>query len=106
VEPSRAARAGYLVACVAGILLSTAIFVQPTITLAADDNAVVTASGPVVLRGTRPVSPTPAPSPKAVSERNPAPAPYMGFVPYPVSGSGWDTGYSTNGLSYTPGVTQ
>ena len=93
-----------------GLLLTMAIFAQPTTAAAADptggDENAGSASGLVVLRGTRPVSATPAQSPKAARERNQAPAPYMGFVPYPVSGSGWDTGYSTNGLSYTPGVTE
>jgi hypothetical protein len=91
-------------------LLSIAIFVQPKIVVAADavggDDNTAGASGAVILRGTRPVTPTPPTSPKAANERNRTAAPNMGFLPAPLSGSGWDTGYSTEGLSYTPGVTQ
>jgi hypothetical protein len=54
--------------------------------------------GPLVLQGTRPVTPAAAESP---NERN-RPPPYMGFVPAPYFGSGWNTQYDWGGLSYTP----
>jgi len=108
VEPFHAQKACRRLAGLTALLLSMAVLMEPTIAAAADASGgdAAAAAGPVVLRGTRPVSPTPEQSPKAANERNQTPAPYMGFVPAPLTGSGWDTEYNTNGLSYTPGVSQ
>jgi hypothetical protein len=117
VEPSRAKEATYRIAFLTGLLLSMAMLLQPTIATADDgDAATVTiprpstdtglrepsSSGLLVIRGTRPVSPTAARSPNARNERNPIPASYGGFQPVPLYGSGWNTDYNLNGLDYTP----
>ena len=111
VKPSRAA---YHVALLS-LLLSIVMFSEPTIAQAADGDTTTTvaipradtsaqaepsSNAPVVLRGTRPVTPAAAQAP-GVSNRAPPP-PYMGFVPAPLSGSGWNTEYNYNGLNYTP----
>jgi hypothetical protein len=105
-----AEKAGWRLGFLTGFVLSAAVLLQPPIAAAADakggndNNVAAAASVSVVLRGTRPVSATPAQSPRLARERNRAPSPYMGFQPAPLSGSGWDTGYSTDGLSYTSGA--
>ena len=78
MEPSRAKEATYRIAFLTGLLLSMAMLLQPTIATADDgDAATVTiprpstdtglrepsSSGLLVIRGTRPVSPTAARSP-------------------------------------------
>jgi len=95
-------------------LLGLAVVSQPITTKAADQSdanntGVVmrgsdpgglrepSSGGPLVLQGTRPVTPAAAESPN----RPPSP-PYMGFVPAPYFGSGWNTQYDFGGLSYTP----
>jgi len=112
VEPSRAEKARQRLAVLGAFLLGVAMLAQPTITVAADgDTATVampppasdtgvrepSSGGSVIIRGTRPVSPAAEQSP----ERNRTP-PYMGFQPAPVYGSGWNTEYNYNGLSYAP----
>ena len=109
VKPSRAA---YCLALLS-LLLSMAMLLEPTIAQAAESDTTTVAmpradtssqtepssNAPVVLRGTRPVTPAAAQEPN-VSNQAPPP-PYMGFVPAPY-GSGWNTEYNYNGLSYTP----
>jgi hypothetical protein len=117
VAPSRTEKATYRIAFLTGVLLSMAMLLQPTIATADDgDTATVTiprpstdtglrepsSGGLVVIRGTRPVSPTAARSPNARNERNPIPTSYGGFQPVPLYGSGWNTEYNSNGLDYTP----
>ena len=114
MEPSRADQARYRLAVLTGFLLSIAILAQPTIANAADGDTATVAmpspvshtglrepsiSGPVVIYGSRSVSPVAAQSPN-VSNRTPPP--YMGFQPAPLYGSGWNTEYNYNGLSYAP----
>lgn len=101
---------------VVSALLALAVLSQPITTKAADQgNASTTGAvmagpnpglrepssdGPVVLRGTRPVTPAAAEAP---NERNQSPSPpYMGFVPALYYGSGWNPDYDWGGLSYTP----
>ena len=116
MEPSRAEKARQRLAVLGAFLLGVAMLAQPTITVAADgDTATVampppasdtgvrepSSGGSVIIRGTRPVSPAAEQSPDLASERNRTP-PYMGFQPAPVYGSGWNTEYNYNGLSYAP----
>ena len=111
VKPSRAA---YRLALLS--LLSMAMLLRPTIAQAAEGDTTTTvaipradtssqtessSNAPVVLRGTRPVTPAAAQEPN-VSNQAPPP-PYMGLVPAPY-GSGWNTEYNYNGLNYTPNV--
>jgi hypothetical protein len=116
VEPSRAKEATYRIAFLTGLLLSMSMLFQPAIAAADDgDTATVTIprpstdtglrepsiTGPVVIHGTRPVSPAETQSPNVGSERTRATS-YRGFQPVPLYGSGWDTEYNSNGLDYTP----
>jgi len=113
VEPSRAEKARQRLPVLSAFLLSMTVLTQPTI---ADGDTTTTlampradagsqelsSGGPVILRGTRLVSPVTAEAPN-VSNQAPPPA-YMGFVPTPGYGSGWNTEYNHNGLNYTPTV--
>jgi len=116
VEPSRAEKARQRLAVLSAFLLGVAMLAQPTITVAADGDTTTVAmpppvsdtgfrepssGGSVIIRGTRPVSPAAEQSPDLASERNRTP-PYMGFQPAPLYGSGWNTEYNYNGLSYAP----
>jgi hypothetical protein len=70
-------------------------------TLVAAPGSEPSADAPVIVRGTRPVSPTPAQAPNVGSERNRTrPQPYMGFQPAPLIGSGWNTENNYNGLTH------
>ena len=115
MEPSRADKAVYRLGVLTAVLLSAAMLSQPTIATAADGDTATLAvpdpgsdtglrepsiSGPVVIHGTRPAGPEAVQSGN-VSNRAPPP-PYMGFQPAPPYGSGWNTEYNYNGLSYTP----
>ena len=115
MEPSRAKEARYRLAVLVAIL-SIAMLAHPTIANAADGDTTTVAmpppvsdtgfrepssGGSVIIRGTRPVSPAAEQSPDLASERNRTP-PYMGFQPAPLYGSGWNTEYNYNGLSYAP----
>ena len=111
MKPSRAAYCLGLLS----LLLSIVMLSEPTNAQAADGDTATTvaipradtsaqaepsSNAPVVLRGTRPVTPAAAEVPNV---RNQAPPPpYMGFVPAPLTGSGWNTEYNYNGLNYTP----
>jgi len=110
VKPSRAA---YRLALLS-LVLSMSMLMQPTIAQAAEGDTTTTvaipradtssqtepsSTAPVILRGTRPITPAAAQEPN-VSNQAPPP-PYMGLVPAPY-GSGWNTEYNYNGLSYTP----
>ena len=116
VEPSRTQRASYWLAFLTGLLLSMSMLLQPTVANAGDgDTPTVvvprpptdtgfrepSSGGSVIVRGTRPVSPAAKQSPDLASERNRTPT-YMGFQPAPLYGSGWNTEYNYNGLSYAP----
>ena len=106
MEPSRADKAVYRLGVLTAVLLSAAMLLQPTIAAAADDDTPTglrepSNGGPVVIHGTRPVSPAAAQSANANGERNRA-ASNSGFQQVPRYGSGWDTEYNSNGLSYTP----
>ena len=113
MEPSRVDKAVYRLGVLTAVLLSAAMLLQPTIAAAADGDTVTvtiprdtglrepSSSGPVVIHGTRPVSPAAAQSANANGERNRA-ASNSGFQQVPRYGSGWDTEYNSNGLSYTP----
>ena len=106
-------KAVYGLGVLTAVLLSAAMLSQPTIATAADGDTVTVTippdtglrepsnSGPVVIHGTRPVSPAAAQSANANGERNRA-ASNSGFQQVPRYGSGWDTEYNSNGLSYTP----
>src|SRR5437588_9819031 len=104
VKPSRVGKASYRLAFLTSLLLSMALLLQPTIAEGADGDTTTTlampranassqepSSGdPVILRGTRPVSPLAAEAPN-VGNQAPPPA-YTGFVPTPpLYGSGWST---------------
>ena len=116
MKPSRVGKASYRLAFLTSLLLSMALLLQPTIAEGADGDTTTTlampranassqepSSGdPVILRGTRPVSPVAAEAPN-VGNQAPPPA-YTGFVPTPLYGSGWNTEYNYNGLNYTPNV--
>jgi hypothetical protein len=114
VEPSRAEQARYRLTVLSAVLSMTSLS-QPTIADAADGDTATVAmpppisdtglrepsiSGPVVIYGSRPVSPAGSQSPN-VGNRAPPP-PYTGFQPALLYGSGWNTVYNLNGLSYTP----
>jgi hypothetical protein len=114
VEPSRADKAVYGLGVLTAVLLSAAMLSQPTIATAADGDTATVAvpdpgsdtglrepsiSGPVVIHGTRPAGPEAAQSPNM---RNQIPPPYLGFQRAHLYGSGWNTEYNSNGLSYTP----
>jgi hypothetical protein len=116
VEPSRGKEATYRITFLTGLLLSMAMLLQPAIAAVDDgDTATVTIpspgtdtglrepsiTGPVVIHGTRPVSPAGTQSPNVGSERTRATS-YRGFQPVPHYGSGWNTDYNFNGLDYTP----
>ena len=114
MKPSRVGKAAYRLALLTSLLLSMALLLQPTIADGADGDATTTlamprvdagsqepsSGGPVFLRGTRPVSPVAAQA-RNIGKQAPPP-PYMGFVPTPLYGSGWNTEYNYNGLNYTP----
>jgi hypothetical protein len=115
MKPSRPENGSYRLVLLTSLLVSVALLSQPTIAQTADGDTTTTvaipradtsaqaepsSNAPVVLRGTRPVTPAAAQAP-GVSNRA-APPPYMGFVPPPLSGSGWNTEYNYNGLNYTP----
>jgi hypothetical protein len=117
VAPSRTEKATYRIAFLTGVLVSMAMLLKPTIAAADDgDTATVTIPRPaadtglrepsssdlVIIRGTRPVSPTATQPRNGGSERDRAPVSYSGFQPVPLYGSGWDTEYNSNGLDYTP----
>ena len=116
MRPSRVERARQRLPVLGAFLLSMAMLAQPTIADGADGDTTTTlampradagsqelsSGGPVILRGTRLVSPVTAEAPNA-SNQAPPPA-YMGFVPTPRYGSGWNTEYNHNGLNYTPNV--
>ena len=116
MKPSRVGKASYRLAFLTSLLLSMALLLPPTIAEGADGDTTTTlampranassqepsSGGPVILRGTRPVSPVAAEAPN-VGNQAPPPA-YMGFVPTPLYGSGWNTEYNYNGLNYTPNV--
>ena len=114
MKPSRGEEGSYRLALLTSFLLSTTIALQPMIAQAADGDTAITvatpradtgsqeepsSNAPVVLCGTRPVTPAAAQVPN-VRNQTPTP-PYMGFVPAPY-GSGWNTEYNYNGLNYTP----
>jgi hypothetical protein len=112
VRPSRAGKASYRLAFLTSLLLSMALLLQPTIAHGADGDTTTTlampradaaqepsSGGPVILRGTRPVNRVAAEAPNGNQASAP---PYMGFVPRPLYGSGWNTEYNSNGLNYTP----
>ena len=114
MKPSRVGKAFYRLAFLTSLLLSMALLLQPTIADGADGDTTTTlampradagsqepsSGGPVVLRGTRPVSPIAAEAPNVGNQASLPP--YMGFVPRPLYGSGWNTEYNSEGLSYTP----
>ena len=116
MKPSRVGKASYRLAFLTSLLLSMALLLPPTIAEGADGDTTTTlampranassqepsSGGPVILRGTRPVSPVAAEAPN-VGNQAPPPA-YTGFVPTPLYGSGWNTEYNYNGLNYTPNV--
>jgi len=113
VESSRVGKASYRLALLTGLLLSMALLLQRTTADGADGDTTTTlamprgdagsqgpsSGGPVILRGTRPVSPVAAEAPNGNQASAP---PYMGFVPTPIYSSGWNTEYNYNGLNYTP----
>ena len=114
MESSRVEKASYRLALLTGLLLSMALLLQPTTADGADGDTTTTlamprgdagsqgpsSGGPVIVRGTRPVSPVAA---EASNVGNQAPPPlYTDFVPKPRYGTGWDTEYNYNGLNYTP----
>ena len=98
------------------VLLGLVVLAQPVPTNAADPgNANITgvvmpgsdpnlreptSGGPLVLRGTRPVTPAMAEAPN--EQNQPPPSPYMGWVPATQYFSGWNPDYDWGGLSYTP----
>ena len=114
MKSSRATIACYWLAWPTSIL-AIAMLAQPNIADAADRETPTVAvprltdtglrepsiNGPVVIYGTRSASPSGTQSRNVGSERNPA-ASNSGFQQVPVYGSGWDTEYNSNGLSYTP----
>ena len=116
MKPSRVGKASYRLAFLTSLLLSMALLLPPTIAEGADGDTTTTlampranassqepsSGGPVILRGTRPVSPLAAEAPN-VGNQAPPPA-YTGFVPTPLYGSGWSTEYNYNGLNYAPNV--
>ena len=116
MKPSRVGKASYRLALLTSLLFSMALLLQPTIADGADGDTTTTLSmprtdagsqepssgGPVILRGTRAVSPVAAEAPNIGNQASPLP--YMGFVPSPQYGSGWNTEYNYNGLNYTPNV--
>jgi hypothetical protein len=116
VNPSRSEQARTRLALLVAVLLGFVVVSQPVATKAADKGDAITtgvvmpgpdpslrepsSGGPVVLRGTRPVTP---PAAEAPNERNqPPPPPYMGWVPATQYFSGWSPEYDWGGLSYTP----
>jgi hypothetical protein len=116
VNPARSEQARSRLLVVSALLGLVAL-AQPLATKAADQGDANTtgivmpgpdpnlrepsSGGPVVLRGTRPVTPGAAEAP---NERNqpPSPSPYMGWVPATQYFSGWNPDYDWGGLSYTP----
>jgi hypothetical protein len=111
MNPSRS-RPALLVA----VLLGFVVVSQPVATKAVDKGDANTtgvvmpgpdpnlrepsSGGPVVLRGTRPVTPAVTEAP---NERNqPQSSPYMGWIPATQYFPGWNPEYDWGGLSYTP----
>ena len=114
MKPSRPENGSYRLVLLTSLLVSVALLSQPTIAQTADGDTTTTvaipradtssqtepsSTAPVILRGTRPITPAAAQEPN-VSNQAPA-SPYTGLVPAPY-GSGWNTEYNYNGLSYTP----
>ena len=114
MKPSRVGKASYRLAFWTSLLLSMGLLLQPTIADGADGDTTTTlampradagsqepsSGGRVIRRGTRPVSAVAAQA-RNIGNQAP-PRPYMGFVPTPLYGSGWNTEYNYNGLNYTP----
>src|SRR5947207_9640997 len=114
VEPSRAEKARQRLAVLGAFLLGVAMLAQPTITVAADGDTppllcLLPLPTPACERrrsaarwssmAAAPSNPVAAQSPNM---RNQTPPPYLGFQPTPLYGSGWNTEYNSNGLTYTP----
>ena len=117
MKSSRTEKACYRIAFLSSFALSMVMALHSTIARAADgDTTTITtvaipradtgsqkepsSNATVVLRGNRPVTPAAAEVPNPRNEA--PPPPYMGFVPRPLTGSGWNTEYNYNGLNYTP----
>jgi hypothetical protein len=114
VNGSRSEQARTRPLLLVGVLLALLVLSQPIATKAADQGDANTtgvvmpgpdpnlrepsSGGPVVLRGTRPITPAVAEAPNQRNE----PPPYMGWVPATQYFSGWNPDYDWGGLSYTP----
>jgi hypothetical protein len=111
----RTKRSDYRLTFLTSFLLSLIMLAQPIIAVAdegdpptvgkpqpAPDTGLREPSitGPVVIHGTRPVSPSARQSTNVGNGWSPAPN--GGFQQAPLYGSGWNTEYNLNGLSYAP----
>jgi hypothetical protein len=111
----RTKRSDYRLTFLTSFLLSLIMLAQPIIAVAdegdpptvgepqpAPDTGLREPSitGPVVIHGTRPVSPSARHSTNVGNGWSPAPN--GGFQQAPLYGSGWNTEYNLNGLSYAP----
>jgi hypothetical protein len=115
MDPSRTERSGYRLSFLTSFLLSMVMLAQPIIAVADEGDTLTVGkpepasdtglrepslNGPIVIHGTRPASPSARQSPSVGNERSPAPD--GGFQQAPLYGSGWNTEYNLNGLSYAP----
>lgn len=115
MDLSRTERSGYRLSFLTSLLLSLIMLAQPIIAVADEGDALPNGkpqpapdtglrepsiTRPVVIHGTRPVSPSARQSTNVGNEWSPTPN--GSFQQSPLYGSGWNTEYNLNGLSYAP----